>query len=259
MRTFLSLVTMLTAAAAQSQPAATFDAASIRRNVSGDTRAGNDRDPEDLTIVNETLRDIIREAWGLHEVQVEGGPEWIRRDRFDILARTPRSVTPDEMNAMLRALLIERFGLAVHTERKDRPAYLLVRARSDGTLGRRIRLRPDCVDRKPGFDEQGSNPCGGVLFGPGRLAVRGKPLSEVGFAVDRLVIDRSGVTGPVDIDLEFMPERLPAEQLPELPAPPLDAPSIFTALQEQLGLRLEPASMPVDVLVIDRVEHPSPN
>ena len=253
-------------AAAQSQPIASvaFEVASVKRNTSESTRSEWDRSPAgDVTETNVTLRHLIRGAYSVLDTQIIGGPAWLDRDRFDIVAKAPPGPTPD-VDAMMRTLLAERFRLAVHRESREQAVYELVRARPDGAHGPRIRPRPDCVNREPGVDAQGNNPCGGFLFGPGRVTIHGAGVDALAshLSDDRIVIDRTGLQGDFDIDLEWTPDRMPRAEVelpPGLTRPRPDGPSLFSALQEQLGLRLQPARAFVDVLVIDRVEHPSPN
>jgi uncharacterized protein (TIGR03435 family) len=234
---------------AATKSTAAFEVASVRRNVSGDLRQSSDREPGGrVTAINVTLRDLVRGAYRLHDQQLVGGPEWFDRDHFDVTGKAPAGASDAEHGAMMRGLLIERFSLRVHWEQRELPVYELVLARGDGRLGPGLRPRPDCAigERR----ESDKAPCGGALFGPGRLTVRGQPLP--GFARDRIVIDKTGLTGNFDIDLEYTPD--PGEFPPIGPPPPANAPSLPTALEEQLGLRLRPARAMVDVLVVDRAE-----
>jgi uncharacterized protein (TIGR03435 family) len=182
----------------------------------------------------------------------------------------------------MRSLLAERFKLSVHREKRELPIYELVLARSDGKLG--PELRPSSADcraiiearkaqgQKPDLPKAGERPQCGARVGFGELAAGGQPLLELiallSSTVQRNVVDRTGLSGNFDIYLKWTPDQLPPRPA-GLPADqPLringlaidpDGPSIFTALQEQLGLKLESAHGPVDVLVIDHVERPSPD
>lgn len=164
---------------------------------------------------------------------------------------------------MLRSLLEDRFRLAMHRETREVPIYALVVARSDGRLGPQIR-RPAtdfCARRAKEAEKGNPQPFGegyqvcGMRGNDQGLTAGAFPIR--GFAnflaseVARIVIDRTGLTGEWDFELKWSP--------PNAQSPDPDRPSIFTALEEQLGLRLEPMTGPVEVMVIDRVELPTPN
>jgi uncharacterized protein (TIGR03435 family) len=221
--------------------------------------------------VNATLGSVIRLAYGLREFQTVGGPEWIDTDRFDIQARGPQGAVESEAPRRLQALLAERFALKVHRETRDRPIYALVLARANRSLGPRFR------------QSQGPPAAAGLAAAGGQCTPPGPPgptsirLCGVTMAalVDtflpiytgRRVVDRTGLTGGFDLALHFdnrpIPGVGPGGGLPMSPqaAEPAatDAVSIFTALEEQLGLKLEPQTGPSEVLVIDHVEQPTPN
>ena len=174
----------------------------------------------------------------------------------------------ERVRAMLQALLAERFQLAVHSETRRLPAYTLLLARSDGRLG--AKLRPssaECAAQRSagGAAATQSNDagviCGPRPGGPGGLILVGSPISQLAGLLSlvlggQTVIDQTGLTGRYDIDLSYEPERsLPGASEVDV----RDRPSLFTALQEQLGLTLEPRKEPIEVLVIDRVELPTEN
>jgi uncharacterized protein (TIGR03435 family) len=221
--------------------------------------------------VNATLGSFIRLAYGLREFQTVGGPEWVDADRFDIQARGPQGAVESEAPRRLQSLLAERFALKVHRETRDRPIYALVLARANGSLGPRLR------------QSQGPPAAAGLAAAGGQCTPPGPPgpvnmrLCGVTMAalVDtflpiytgRRVVDRTGLTGGFDLALHFdsrpIPGVGPGGGLPLSPqaAEPAatDAVSLFTALEEQLGLKLEPQTGPAEVLVIDHVERPTPN
>ena len=236
---------------------ATFEVASVKRNTSGDLRQSWDREPGGRVVhINFTLRDLVRGAYGLRDQQLTGGPDWFDRERFDVIARGPANASGAQVDAMMRTLLAERYALAAHWERRELPVYELVMAYPDRRFGPKLRPRPDCRDgevREPAND--GREPCGGMLVGPGRVTVRGQGIPD--FARDRIVLDKTGLKGNFDIDLEYAP--MPGEFPPGGPPPPANAPALPAALQEQLGLRLVPARATVDVLVVDRAELPTEN
>jgi uncharacterized protein (TIGR03435 family) len=261
----VTLASAATTASAQSAAAAAFEVASVRRNTSGSTRSDWDREPGGgVKEINVTLRHLIRGAYSLRDAQITGGPSWLDTDRFDVVAKAPAGTDPRHIDAMMRALLAERFQLVAHVEQREQPVYELVRAEIDGAPGPRLRSRPDCANRQAGVDAQGKNPCGGFLFGPGRLTIRGMDIGAVAshLSDERIVIDRTGLQGDFDIDLEWTPDQMPrtdAALPPDVPRPRPDGASLVTALREQLGLRLQPSRALVEVLVIDRIEQPTAN
>jgi uncharacterized protein (TIGR03435 family) len=174
------------------------------------------------------------------------------------------------MRLMLQRLAAERFKLAAHWESREMPVYVLVKARADGRLG--PGLTPTSAEEcaaaartgpPPPFEPgkpQPPPPCGAIQFGPGQLVARGAPLewlssvlvtTPVVTGVDRPVINRTGIEGNYGFTLKFSP--------PQAANPDPDRPQLFTALEEQLGLKLESTRAPVDVLVIDRAEKPAAN
>jgi uncharacterized protein (TIGR03435 family) len=267
------------------QNAPAFDVVSIRENKSGDPRQAMRRQPGGrLNIVNLPLRTLIIDAFGLQPQQLAGGPDWIDSARFDITAQAsgelgvaePGSVGP--VNLMMQRMLAERFQLAVHTESRELPIYTLTLARSDGRLGPRIRTAAiDCQAAMNNLtkQEQGGGappvppqrpdggPGCGMRMGPGsQLTAGGTSMAALArllaVPVGRLVLDRTGLDGGFDFDLEFTAD--PAAPAGAAGAPAgADAPSIFTALEEQLGLKLQAERAPVEVLLIDRVERPTEN
>jgi uncharacterized protein (TIGR03435 family) len=243
-----------------------FVSVSITRNTSGDSRS----DPMTMAdgqfaVKNCLLRDLIR---NIYDARVEGGPDWLSSDRFDIEAKAQRNPTREQLHAMLRKLLADRFHLIVHSDTKMVPVYALVLARSDGTLGPQVRptactgreprpavpVVPHIVDPNNDTDAASPPPCGVVQTRRGTLVVRGvtmEGLAEAGLStiLDRKVVDRTGLTGKYDLNAEWTPALGP-------PRPAGVGPATFTALDEQLGLKLDSAQGPVDILVIDRVERP---
>jgi uncharacterized protein (TIGR03435 family) len=257
---------------AQQLPLA-FEIASVKPNKSGDEeryiqmfpRGGN------LTVVNMQLRELIRWAYRIQSFQLEGGPDWIASDRFDILARSEREVPPtgeDPRRMMLRTLLADRFELVMHKETKELPIFELVLAREDGKLGPKLRpAAVDCAARAAAARRGTPPPASSGPPGPGScgstmnpLGIRagGVPLatlaSDLEGPAQRLVIDRTGLTGTWDLEVAYTSDRA---HLAGTVDP--NAPSLFTALEEQLGLKLRPARGPVEVLVIDSVQQPMPN
>jgi len=224
---------------------------------------------------NVTLGSVIRLAYGLQDFQMVGGPKWVDTERFDIQMRAPQGAAENEAPRRLQSLLAERFALKAHTEKRDHPVYALVLARADRSLG--PRLRRSQIDPKK-IEEQDArmlreNPatftpleCG--LAAGRRLGSCSSTMallaSRFPMYVGRMVVDRTGLTGPYTYDLSFgdlpVPGAGPGGGFPFPTKPPdPDAPPLFTALEQQLGLKLVPQTGPVEVLVIDHVQQPKPN
>jgi uncharacterized protein (TIGR03435 family) len=275
-----------TALAQQPNATAAFDVATVKVNTSGPGPAfGLMLLPGGRVFAqNVPLRELIRAAYVLEDSQLEGIPESIRSARFDVEGRAGGEVTLDTARAMTRTLLADRFRLVAHTETRQLSVYELVTARRDRSLGRGMRpARNECapVTLPAGMPPAPPPPAGGgtALAGggfecpsgllPGHLSLR--RLTMNAFAgvlwrriVQRPVFDRTRLSGSFDLDLTYLPELesingRPASESPFLPAQITGAPSIFTAVQEQLGLKLESTRGPVDVLVVDRVEPPTAN
>lgn len=265
---------------------AIFEVASVKTNKSGDNRIGIGFAPGGrFRATNVPLRELIAAAYGtpqpLAAFQITGGAKWVETDRFDIVAKAPGDPQPGPngpppaMFGMLRNLLTERFQLVVHRETKDSPIYALVLARADGKLGPQLHpSTTDCAALMNAARARGGAPppppppgermpCGMRMF-PGNLSGGGSSMGQITNVlarfVSRTVVDRTGLTGNYDLDLQWTPDQLPqgrGDAPPGLPAVDPNGPSIFTAVQEQLGLKLDSARGPVDVLVIDRAEHPT--
>ena len=226
------------------QGAPAFEVASIRPNTSGDPVSGtHDLPGGRVTITNLPLRSMIRTAYGANDLEVVGGPDWVDGDRWDVLASAaPGSPADAPWRAMLKSLLIERFKLRAHVEPRERPIYRLVFARGDRRLGPEIRTTA-CKSDDLDCSSTSANTNGirsGTMTGVARTAAEiGASLSRY---AERRVFDATGLhDARYDFHLRWSEEV-----------------SIFTALQEQLGLKLEPASGRVDVLFIDGVEKPAP-
>jgi uncharacterized protein (TIGR03435 family) len=179
---------------------------------------------------------------------------------------------------MMQRMLADRFQLAVHTETRELPVYALTVARSNGRLGPNLRTAatdcealigqmlkgaqgggpPPAAPQRPG-----GGPACGMRFDGRRVTAGGTSMAALARSlagpVGRLVEDRTGLAGGFDFDFEFTVDPAAAPPGAPLPPPDANAPSIFTALEEQLGLKLEPTRAPVDVLVIDRAERPTEN
>jgi uncharacterized protein (TIGR03435 family) len=228
---------------------------------------------------------LIRNAYQMQDFQIIGAPDWIKTDRFDINAKaeglatppTPQTPgTPGPMALMMRALLADRFKLQTHTDTRELPVYNLVLNRSDGKLGPKlVPSTTDCAALAAARGRAGGAPtplppgerpqCGQFL-GPGSIRAGAITIAQLANTlmgnVQRTIIDKTGLTERYDIELSFSMMPRGAGGLPPSDAPPPadpNNPSIFTALQEQLGLKLESARGPATVLIVDRIEHPTPD
>ena len=168
---------------------------------------------------------------------------------------------PGAMFGMLQSLLADRFGLAIRKETRDTPVYVLVRARPDSGLGPRLRESSHGCSKRPApgaTAPPGAEVACDMEFTRGRISAKGMSMQALTATlqryVDRLLFDETGLSGDFDADLEWSPEVLSADS-----PPPASGASIFTAVQEQLGLRLESRRVPVDVVIVERAEKPTPN
>jgi uncharacterized protein (TIGR03435 family) len=215
---------------------------------------------------NVTLKTLIGLAWRVQEFEIFGGPAWIGSDRFDVEAKAadPKA-DPNQLRLMLRSLLEDRFQLTLHRETRESAVYALTIGRGGPTIKLSHDQSADVVNG-PAAPGAGPNH-GAIRIGAGSLvgnavtmALFTRTLSQ---RLDRVVIDRTNLSGRFDIRLQWTPG--PGEVrydpggnlLP--PVTYLSGPSIFSAIQEQLGFKLESAKAPVEVLIIDRAERPSAN
>lgn len=222
--------------------------------------------PNGFEAVAATAQQLISLAYGVSVTQILDAPSWIRTDAYDVTARTGRSTpaSPASMTGMLQRLLADRFRLVVHREQREAPVYALLIARSDGRLGSRLNVAPlDCDSRaaKAPPGTRGLSICG-IDRGPGMSAGRTMTIAQLssvlGSIVGRQVVDRTGLEGNYDWDLSWTPTSGEPGPRSE-PAAAGDGVSVFTAIQEQLGLKLESDRGVIDALVIDRIERPTSN
>jgi len=252
-----------------------FQVVSVTPNKSGDTRGGCCRLESGgrLTATNVTLRELIQSAYQRHAFdvrEIEGGPPWIDSERFDLVAQAAGEHVIDSDGLtrqtwlMLRTLLADRFKLRVHTESRNRPIYALMMAGSDRQLGPRLRRSESDCAAVTAMYIKGQRPekpaCASASY-PGRLVVTALTLPTVASilsrSVDRLVVDRSGLTGTFDLELEAVEIRPPGPFGPSL-RPSDTKQSIFDGLPQQLGLKLEAMQGTVDVIVMS-AEQPTPS
>jgi uncharacterized protein (TIGR03435 family) len=257
-----AIVAVCAVGIAAAQDTGSFDVASIRQNTSGTAGASLDMSRGQLRATNAPVQIVIRQAFEVMDAQIVDAPGWVASDRYDIIARAPEGVvTAAAMRPLMRALLAERFGLVTHTETREMPVYALVRSKADGSLGPNVReVAIECATNRPAAPAPAAAdewPCGSVTALPGSLYLGGYHMTEVtrllSTLVGRTVIDETGIVGQVQFKLQYRP----GGGLAAATGTADDRPDIFTALQEQAGLKLEARRAPVDVLVIDRIDRPT--
>jgi bla regulator protein blaR1 len=261
-------------------PSPVYEVASIKPNKSADNRTRIMYSPDGLSATGGTLQMLIMSAYGVSPHQISGAPSWLNSERYDIEAKMDSSTADElrklgederrvERQQMLQTLLADRFKLTIHRESKELPVYALVIAK-DG---------PKFQEAKPGDTysngikgPDGRPGAGMMLMGNGTLTAQGVPLVNLvrllTRELGRTVIDKTGLTSKYDFTLKWTEEReAPMFKGTEgsqpgtggTSVPESSGPSIFTAVQEQLGLKLESEKGPVDILIIDHVEKPSEN
>jgi len=206
-----------------------------------------------------TAKNLIQQAYGVREFQIVGGPGWLGLERYDITAKPEGAATQDQVKVMMQALLADRFKLQFHRETKELPTYALVVAKG-GPKFHESEVVPEGSDKPTGAR---------MTMERGRFSVQSAPVAalanQLGQVLGQSVIDKTGLTGNYDFKLEWTPDEGSERRMIRAPGgdspTPADAagPSIFTALQDQLGLKLESTKGPVEILVIDRAEKPSEN
>jgi len=209
-----------------------------------------------FTTFNTTLMSLIGFAYDVQDKQVIGGPDWASSDKFDIEGKpdTPGTPTTDQLRVMVKKLLADRFQLKFHNDKRELPAYVL----TAGKTG-------------PKMTKDDTNPNGlpGLFFRQlGDLNVRNATMADFvhlmqSAVLDRPVVDQTALTGKWDFELKWTPDDSQFGGMGMRAPPPSDAPDapppLFTAIQEQLGLKLDSGKAQVDVMVVDHVEKPSPN
>jgi len=229
-----------------------FEVASVKLNTSGIQGSRSQLQPGGRYVVsNGTVERMLMNAYMVQPFQIVGAPDWLTRERFDIDAKADGNITVPQLQGMLKTLLRERFHLAFHLETRELPIYTLVLARTDGRRGPALTPSTfDCSRMMKGPPPQtppptmpnGLAPCGGrtssgsIVFNGTAMAYFASNLSNI---IRRTVVDRTGLAGDFNLALTYAPETASAQPLS-------DAASLFTALQEQLGLKLESGRGPVD-------------
>jgi uncharacterized protein (TIGR03435 family) len=217
--------------------AVSFDVASVKPANPNAVGSNSDSDPGRITMQNVTLKRCIMRAYEVPDIQITGGPKWLDASRYDIEARAGYAAQYTELNQMLQTLLAERFRLKLHHETRSLQGYAIVVAK-DG-----LKMKPSAPGTR-----------GHTNDGPGSVVSTATSISRLALKLSNLlklpVVDETGVNGSFDFTLHWIPDEA---------ADPTAGPSLFTAIQEQLGLRLEGRKVPTDMLVVDSAEPPSAN
>lgn len=243
-----------------------------------------------MIAANVTIRQVILVAYGIENLQLIDTPDWTTSERFAIEARTSDATPTSTIRLMLRSMLAERFRLVAHSERRELPIVALTLARADKRTGPKLRPSgPECAPLRPpeGIpmpppppppppgaanappiriilerDEPLGRRCG-AMVAPGWMSARSITMEEftrqLSTVLRRWVINETELPGRFDYDVIFSPEGLGGALIGPPPASVFDAPSLETALRDDLGLRLDPRRGPVDVVVVDRIERPTEN
>ena len=214
--------------------AATFDVASIKPSAAPSGDSGTDVDGNLLRVHNMTLTRCIRTAYGVTDAQITGGPKWMNELRYDITARAEGQTHDHDMMAMYQSLLADRFKLSLHHETQLLASFVLTATKTG------LKATPSEPDAHSSTN--GTR---------GSITALGCPMSRLATKLSAAlggapVVDMTGIEGKYDFTLQWSPDDT-------------TSPSIFTAIQEQLGLKLESRKIPLDVLVIDYAAPPSEN
>ncbi len=247
-----------------------FDVVSIKPNKSGGGGIRVMLPPDGYSANNIPLKFVISSAYGIKDDLITGAPGWVDSAHYDITAKvapadvdTFKKLTIDQRNAMLKPLLADRFKLQAHVETKTLPIYELVLSKGGSKLHEAV--SGDTYANGPKFN---GNPAraGMMMMMPGKITGMAIPLANLinilSRQLQRTIVDKTGLSGKYDITLQWTPEQGEGMGFPGgagAPPPPPDSagPSIFTALEEQLGLKLNSTKGPVQTLVIDHIEPPT--
>jgi bla regulator protein BlaR1 len=250
LRTFVSACMLLSASAR----AQSFEVASIKPSqpASADRQIVGFQTPPGgrLNTLSTSLRMLIKFAYNVKDFQVSGGPGWADSESYDIVAKGDGNATRPQLRLMLQGLLKDRFKLTLRHETKDARIYELVVAKGGS------KIQEDTASRQRI-----------AMTGPGKVMAQKTPLALfaefLGTLTDRPVVDKTGLPSTYKFKLDWTPAvgeaGLPGPAPPDVAPPDSNGPSLFTALQEQLGLRLQSAKGPVEILVIEEAEKPTEN
>jgi len=306
--------TTLLAQSAQATPERRFEVASVKPGLSPSElgrqaaqtggpvqmpRMGIQTQPGGRFTAGASLKQLIAEAFEVKDYQIDGGPNWLTTDYFDITALAGADASPADVKAMLRTLLTERFGLRTHSDTRQAPVYVLTVARADGRLGPQLtRSTPECIEQieqrknggappKPmtpaereremeilkrmasgggmttprcGSSMMGSRANGGSTYAFGGMELKAL-VSRLSSELSAPVVDQTNLPGLFDVTLEFLSERTINGRPAGLDANSTESLPVTlpAALQQQLGLKLEKQLGPMPVVVIDAADRPTPD
>jgi len=267
-RCLVSLVASVAVARVVPAQEAEFEAVSIRRNTSGMASPAGIRSLPDGTwiVTNEPISSVIRLAAPIPVREVAGLPDWANTEPYDIVAKPPAGATRQQVAAMWRTTFAQRMNLSAHIEDREVGGFALVVANSDGRLGPRLKpAPPECTPASDGTGGAAPVPpppssrCG-LSFGDTRIEAVGVTMDALVQSLSSLagglVVNRTGLNGAYELQLDFEPPGLRATDGPR----PADMPpDVFTAVREQLGLRLRPEKIRAPVFVVDSIQRPSEN
>jgi uncharacterized protein (TIGR03435 family) len=253
----------------------TFDVVSVKPNKSNDGGMRIMFKADGYSATNVSAKLLIQTAYGIRQDLISGGPEWVESAGFDFDAKVAgpdvdvlKKLSPEQRRSMLQPALVDRFKLKVHTESKQLPVFELVVAKGGARLKE---ATPGDTYANGIKGPDGVGRAGTMRMGPGQLMGQGIPITTLvnllAQQLHKTVIDKTGLSGKYDLELTWTPDQgsdpmfkgADGGQPRAEPAPDASGPSIFTALQEQLGLKLQSAKGPVETLVIDHIEMPSEN
>ena len=240
---FATVLLGIVGISARAQPVTSFEAASVK---AAPPRAGTaaltamDTDPAMVRFSNVSLKILIAIAYRLDSRLIQGGPAWLDDQPYDLAARLPPGTSRDRVPAMLQTLLAERFKLAVHRETTEQRVYFLVVGKNGTKLKAAEKADEQEVQQVRGDRLAAQVLSGGVM---GDSMALGSLAGSLARVLGYQVLDRTGLTGTFDINLKWTPDDSKGT-----------GPSLFTAIQEQLGLKLEPGKAPVEVLMVDHAE-----
>ena len=249
----LRVVARASASQAEQEQKLSFEVAAIKPTAP-DFRGGRFmtmQGAHQFVVRNYTLKFMVATAYNLPPRAVSGGPAWVNSDLYDIDAATPGDARPNTQQqlSMLRTLLADRFNLTFHHEKRDLPVYELTVARGGAKLKQSAPSSEEYLINRVFPDR---------VFLPARSVTMAQFASMLQRSVlDRPVLEKTGLQGKYDFDLEWAPDETQFDGLLTIPNP--QKPDLFSAMQQQLGLRLQGSNGAVDVIVIDRVDRPSEN
>lgn len=249
------MVILSSTAAAQMAPQ--FDAVSIKPSAPDAHGGGFNLSPGHLNAKNQSLRDLVSFAWDLQAYQLSGGPSWAETDRYEVIATFPASTTNHDRALMMQSMLADRFGLTIRHDSKEISGYALTAGRNGHKLHSPVAADP------------------GMMLGrsraTGQRTLTASSQSMANFAsilsdlLGRPVEDRTGIAGQFDFSMEWTPDPVdgraggPGGKVIPPPDPEQTGPTIFTAIQETLGLKLETAKVKIGTVIIEKAEKPSAN